>query len=142
MEDTGVPRENVLHVLVANHRYILCCIEYTSPWTWFDLTTFRHYWSTICFQFKFQWYPSYNKKRFCLFEVLTLMFHCFLLLYCQFIRNGSDSEVNCEYRCIRAMPGVPLRQAAYWWTTGRPVRWSSRMPGLPLRPGPLLFGFH
>ena len=69
-------RENVLHVLVANHRYILCCIEYTSPWTWFDLTTFRHYWSTICFQFKFQWYPSYNKKRFCLFEVLTLMFHC------------------------------------------------------------------
>jgi hypothetical protein len=65
-----------LHVLVANHRYILCCIEYTSPWTWFDLTTFRHYWSTICFQFKFQWYPSYNKKRFCLFEVLTLMFHC------------------------------------------------------------------
>ena len=76
MEDTGVPRENVLYVLVANHRYILCCIEYTSPWAWFDLTTFRHYWSTICFQFKFQWYPSYNQKRFCLFEVLTLMFHC------------------------------------------------------------------
>ena len=115
-EETGVPRENVLHVLVANHWHTLSYVALSTPRHERDSNS--QLLGTIGALYAFN--SSFSDIHLTIKKVLSIWsvnpnVPLFVYFYIANLsnRNGSDSEANCAYRCIWPIPGGPPRQAAY-----------------------------
>ena len=87
VEETWVPGEN--HRPAASHWQTLCCIEYTSPWAGFKLTTLVVKctdWTGSCKSTMWSW-PRHHfhleiKKSLAIWTVLLPMFYLLLKQLC------------------------------------------------------------